>query len=110
MSPEERRELQRNMVEEIEVQQKLIPRLVESSRPVAPDNAIGRLTRMAGHQQSRVREASLNAACAKRSQLETAIGKIDQPVFWMCRRGDRPISHGRIMLLPESVLRVPCAG
>lgn len=47
MSPEERRELKRNMVEEIEVQQKLIPRLVESSKPVAPDNTIGRLTRMA---------------------------------------------------------------
>jgi len=109
MSPEERRELKRKIVKEIEVQQKLIPSLVESSKPVPPDNAIGRLTRMEAISSRGASEASLNAARAKLGQLETALGKIDQPDFGMCRRCDRLIPHGRIMLVPESVLCVQCA-
>ena len=109
MNPEERSELKRKIVDEIEVQRKLIPSLAESSKPVPPDNAIGRLTRMEAISSRGVSEASLNAARAKLGQLETALGKIDQTDFGMCRRCDRPIPHGRIMLMPESVLCVQCA-
>jgi len=109
MSPEERSELKRKIVDEIEVQKKLIPSLVESSRPVPPDNAIGRLTRMEAISSRGVSEASLNAARAKLGQLETALEKIEQPDFGMCRKCDRPIPHGRIMLMPESLLCVQCA-
>ncbi len=109
MSPEERSELKRKIVDEIEVQRTLIPSLAESSKPVPPDNAIGRLTRMEAISSRGVSEASLNAARAKLGQLETALEKVDQPDFGMCRRCDRPIPHGRIMLMPESVLCVQCA-
>lgn len=46
MSPEERNQLKRGIVEEIEAQKRLIESLKETSMPIAPDNAIGRLTCM----------------------------------------------------------------
>ena len=95
MSPEERSVLKRKIVDEIEVQRKLIPSLAESSKPVPPDNAIGRLTRMEAISSRGVSEASLNAARAKLGQLETALGKVDQPDFGMCQRCDRPSCHRR---------------
>jgi len=46
MNPAERQELKRNIEEAIAAQKTLIASLTETSKPVAPDNAIGRLSRM----------------------------------------------------------------
>jgi len=109
MQPEERQALKARIVEEIEAQKKLIQTLTETSKPVAPDNAIGRLTRMEAINSKSVSEASLQSARTKLHQLETALGKVDQPDFGICARCSHPIPHGRIMLLPQSRTCVSCA-
>ncbi len=45
MDLEEREELKREILNEIELQENQIESLKKSVKPVAPDNAIGRLTR-----------------------------------------------------------------
>ena len=87
----------------------MIENLAETSKRVAPDNAIGRLTRMEAISSRGVSEASLNSARAKLAGLETALEKMDQPGFGVCIRCGSPIPYGRIMALPENVLCVPCA-
>ncbi len=109
MNPAERQELKRNIEEAIEAQRILIASLSETSKPVAPDNAIGRLSRMEALNDRAVSEASLNAARHKLSLLETALGKVDQPDFGICVGCDSPIPPGRILLMPEVTLCVPCA-
>ncbi len=109
MNMEERQELKRKIEEEIEAQKTLIASLSETSKPVAPDNAIGRLSRMEALSDRAVSEASLNAARSKLSRLETALGNIDQPDFGICVGCDSPIPSGRIVLMPEATLCVPCA-
>ena len=109
MTSKERRELQRNIEEAIEAQKTLIASLSETSKPVAPDNAIGRLSRMEALNDRAVSEASLNAARTKLSRLETALGKVDQPDFGLCVSCDNPIPPGRIVLMPEATRCVPCA-
>lgn len=108
MNPEERQELKRIIEEEIEAQKELIASLRETSKPVAPDNAIGRLTRMEALSDRAVSEASLNAAQTKRSRLETALGKVDHPDFGICAGCGNPIPPGRILLMPEATRCVPC--
>lgn len=110
MNPEERQDLKRKIEEEIAAQKTLIASLLETSKPVAPDNAIGRLSRMEALSDRAVSEASLNAAQTKLSRLETALGKMDQPDFGICMGCDNPIPPGRILLMPEATLCVPCAG
>ena len=109
MNSVERQELKRKIEEEIEAQKTLITSLLETSKPVAPDNAIGRLTRMEALSDRAVSEASLNAAQHKLSRLETALGKVDQPDFGICVGCDSPIPPGRILLMPEATFCVPCA-
>ena len=109
MNLEEKQKLKRKISNEIRVQKQLIPKLSESAKPVAPDNAIGRLTRMEAINDQSVSEASLNSARAKLAKLGSALGKIDQPNFGICIRCGKLIPFDRIMLIPESVLCMPCA-
>ncbi len=109
MDDEGRAELKKQIVEEIEVQKHLVESFIETSKPVSPDNAIGRLTRMEAINSQNISEASLNSAQAKLVKLEKALSKVDLPDFGICVRCESPIPHGRIMLMPENVLCVSCA-
>ncbi|MDH5764249.1 MAG: TraR/DksA C4-type zinc finger protein [Nitrospinota bacterium] len=109
MNPQERQELKGKIEEEIAAQRTLIASLQETSKPVSPDNAIGRLSRMEALSDRAVSEASLNVAQTKLSRLETALDKVDQPDFGLCQNCGYPIPHGRILLVPEATRCVPCA-
>ncbi len=109
MKTEERQQLKQDIAEEIAAQKRLIESLTETSKPVAPDNAIGRLTRMEAINSKSVSEAGLYSAKTKLAKLETALGKVDGPDFGICRQCGKPIPLGRIKAMPENVLCVPCA-
>jgi len=100
----------KNLIEaEIIEEKSLIKNLVETSKPVSPDNAIGRLTRMEAISSRGVSESSLKSAREKLAKLEKALGKIDQPGFGVCVRCNKQIPFGRIMALPENNVCVTCA-
>ena len=109
MDNEGRVGLKKRIIEEIEVQKHLIKSFTETSKPVSPDNAIGRLTRMEAISSQNISEASLNSAQAKLVKLEKALSKVGLPDFGICVRCVNPIPQGRIILLPENVLCVSCA-
>ena len=109
MDNEGRVGLKKRIIEEIEVQKHLIESFSETSKPVSPDNAIGRLTRMEAISSQNISEASLNSAQAKLVKLNKALTKVDFPDFGICVRCNNPIPQGRIMLMPEIVLCIFCA-
>ena len=109
MNTEEREKLKRAIVDEIQAETHLIESLQDAVKPVAPDNAIGRLTRMEALGSKGISENTLGFARAKLAKLETALKKVDQPDFGICTRCEKPFPLGRIMALPENVLCVPCA-
>ena len=86
-----------------------IERLEKSAAPVAPDNALGRLTRMDSMNDQGLGVAALNQKREKLYLLEQALKRINQPGFGLCARCQRPIPVERLMALPESTLCVPCA-
>ena len=84
--------------------------LEEMTKPIAPENAIGRISRMDAINNKSVNEASLRNAQAKLSQLEDALYKVDNDEdFGKCRACGNPIQEGRLLLMPESAFCVPCA-
>ena len=109
MNEKERAELKQKIIEEIRTQKHLIESFTETSKPVAPDNAIGRLTRMEAISSQGISEASLNSSKAKLVKLEKALEKINLPEFGVCARCSMSIAQGRILLMPESTLCVSCA-
>ncbi len=86
-----------------------IKSLEEGSKPVAPDDAIGRLTRMDAINAKSINEANLNTAKVKLVKLERALSKLDDPDFGICAICEEPIPVGRIMLIPETTVCVQCA-
>ena len=109
MNLEDRFKLKQKVLEEIDNQKQLIASLTKTSKPVPPDNAIGRLTRMEAINDKSVSEATLGSAKQKLFGLEKALGKIEQPDFGLCVECQNPIPPGRIMLMPENPYCVPCA-
>ena len=81
----------------------------ELTRPIAPDDAIGRLTRMEAISSKSINEAALRKARNKLFRLERALHDMDGPDFGLCRECEEPIPFARLMVMPESVLCVACA-
>jgi len=81
----------------------------ELTKPIAPENAIGRVSRMDAINNKSVNEAALRQAEMKLRKMHQALEKIDQPHFGTCTGCGEQIPLGRIMLMPESTKCVRCA-
>jgi DnaK suppressor protein len=78
-------------------------------RPISPDNAIGRLSRMEAIGEQGVQQMALDAARLRQSELKRAIERMDaDPDFGLCENCDQPIPLARLMLMPESCCCVQC--
>ena len=108
MDGEERKKIEAIILREIGQCKKNIAALGELVKPIAPDNAIGRLTRMEAINAKSVNQAALSAAKVKLTKLKWALSHIDEPEFGLCRECGEPIPLGRILLMPESTMCVPC--
>ena len=93
----------------IETVKKDIVTYAELTKPVAPDDAIGRLTRMDAIGNKSIKEAALREAQNTLAKLERALKMIDRPGFGLCRECDEPIPLARLMIMPESDMCVECA-
>ena len=80
------------------------------TQPIAPDDAIGRLTRMEAINSKSINEAALRKSRNKLSRLERILREIDDPDFGLCQACEEPIPFARLMAMPESNLCVACAG
>jgi DnaK suppressor protein len=110
MKTEEKLRLKEKIVEDIGLLKKSIPSLEQASKPVAPDDAIGRLTRMEAISSQGINEANLRASKSRLSMLERALKRVDNdPEFGICVECEEAIPIGRLMLMPESLRCVHCA-
>jgi len=86
-----------------------ISQLKELTKPIAPENAIGRISRMDAINNKSVNEASLRSLEENVKKIKLALLRIDDPEFGMCRKCKNTIPEGRILLLPGTTLCVNCA-
>ncbi len=108
MTPENKEQLRQKLIAEVAATKNDIKRLEELTQPVAPDNAIGRLSRMEALNSKSVNEAALESALAKLPRLENTLAKIDHPEFGLCKKCKSPIPFERLMFMPESNLCMNC--
>jgi len=97
------------LLDEITKTEKQIIQYKELSKPVAPDVAIGRLSRMDAINNKSVTEAALRQAEDKLNKLKFVLSKVGSPDFGVCLKCKKEIPLGRILFRPESVLCVNCA-
>lgn len=83
--------------------------LKEQCKPISPENAIGRVSRMEAFQSKSIAEAALRRAENKMRTLQIALEKIKEPDFGSCKSCGQVIQAGRLMLMPESPYCIKCA-
>ncbi|BCS88547.1 TraR/DksA family transcriptional regulator [Pseudodesulfovibrio sediminis] len=96
--------------EEIESLKAEIPRLKARLKPVAPDNAIGRISRMDNIVNQSVVEAQLSKSKVRLVRLKEALKRVDEDEdFGLCVECGDPIPIARLKAMPETELCVECA-
>lgn len=102
-------EIRSHLEEAIEKTEKQVEEYRELTKPVAPDVAIGRISRMDAINNKSVNEAALRQAEHKLAQLKKVLAKVGKPEFGLCAKCGKPIPLPRILYRPESSRCVNCA-
>ena len=102
-------EIKQTILNEISKTEKLIAEYKELTKPVAPDDAIGRISRMDAINNKSVTEASLRQAEEKLKNLQRVLSRVGTRDFGICIKCGKAIPAGRILYRPESLTCVDCA-
>ncbi len=102
-------EFKQTILEEIKKTKELITEYKEMTKPVAPDDAIGRISRMDAINNKSVTEASLRQAEQKLRNLQRVLSRIGSSDFGKCINCGKAIPEARILYRPESLRCVDCA-
>ena len=102
-------EIKEKIIIEINKTEKSIIEYKEITTPIAPENAIGRISRMDAINNKSVAEAALRTAEEKLSKLKYMLTQIGEKDFGVCAKCKKPIPIGRILLMPQSRHCVNCA-
>ncbi|MBL7965183.1 MAG: TraR/DksA C4-type zinc finger protein [Flavobacteriales bacterium] len=94
---------------ELEKTRTSITALRELTAPVAPDEAIGRISRMDAINNKAINDAALRKAEEKLAQLERMRQHMDEPGYGLCKKCGAAIPMQRLILMPQSVHCVRCA-
>ncbi len=105
----QKEEIRARLEEEIKSTSKKVDEYRELTKPISPENAIGRVSRMDAINNKSINEAALQKAELKLNNLKVALSKIDDNDFGICRRCQQPIPIGRLLLMPQAISCVRCS-
>jgi len=110
MDDKQKQEFKEDVLAEIRSLEAQIPRLKELVKPVAPDNAIGRVSRMDNIVNQSVAEVQLSKAKVRLVRLKEALKRVDEDEnFGLCADCGDPIPRARLKAMPETEFCVECA-
>jgi DnaK suppressor protein len=101
--------IKETIIGEISKTEKAIEDYKALTKPIAPNDAIGRVSRMDAINNKSVNEASLRWAEIKLGNLNRVLSKLEDSDFGICLKCKQAIPIGRILIRPESLLCVNCA-
>ena len=102
-------EIKQKIIQEIEKIKIKITDLEELTKPIAPDCAIGRVSRMDAINNKSINENALRKAQNKLKGMEIALQNVADKNFGLCAKCNNQIPLGRILLMPHSRFCVHCA-
>jgi DnaK suppressor protein len=108
MTPAQKEELIRKIEADIQTAHYEIRELGQKVHPIAPDCALGRLTRMEAIGEKSVNDALLEKTKRRLVKLEYIRRRADTERFGLCDKCDEPITFARLMIVPESTVCIPC--
>ena len=108
MTSADKEEIRVAIKRKIEQVSESIKDLKEATKPISPENAIGRISRMDAINNRSVNEAALRAAEQRLIKLKKAQYDIDNEDFGKCQKCGEDIQIGRLKFRPESAFCINC--
>ena len=109
MTNQQRKDIKEKVLQEIEKTNLSVADYRDMTKPISPENAVGRISRMDAINNKSVAEAALRQAESKLKNLNLVLNAIDGKDFGICLKCQEPIPIGRILLMPQSRFCVNCA-
>ena len=103
-------EFERRVAIKLEGLEERIAEYRELTKPIPPENAIGRVSRMDAINNRSVNEAALRTAERQKADLVRALGRLRDDKFGLCHACGELIPIGRMLLMPGATRCVKCAG
>ena len=110
MKDEELKKIKKILTYEISKVNDNIIEYKKSTKPISPENSIGRVSRMDAINNKSVVEAALRNAEKKLKGLKIILSKIHNDDFGICIRCKTKIPIERILIVPETEKCVHCSG
>jgi len=109
MKAEEKEQLRALIPQRIERIKLDIEELIELTKPIEPDCAIGRVSRMDAINNKSINDATLIKKRRQLEGLESSLKSLDDKNFGKCVVCGNEIQMGRILIMPESRKCMACA-
>ncbi len=109
MNTEDRNKIHATLLHEKEKSEAKIADLKELTKPISPENAIGRVSRMDAINNKSINEAALRTSESKLRNINLALERIHENDFGKCNTCGSDIPLGRLLIMPGSSRCVRCA-
>ncbi len=109
LSDEQRQQIKEVIQQQISEAEKELKVLKELTAAVAPDDSIGRISRMDAINNKSVNDAAYRNTRSRLKLLKTVQDQVDDEHFGLCKRCGEPIAFGRIQIMPEKRVCVNCS-
>lgn len=109
MDQSDQDEMRKVIREKMEETREEIEQLKELTKPVKPDNAYGRLSRMDAINNKTINDAALRKQKSQLQKLERALKKIEEGQYDTCLKCGDDIPLGRLKFMPWTTKCVKCA-
>ena len=106
---QQKEEIKARIEEELIITSKKVEEYRELTKPISPENAIGRVSRMDAINNKSINDVALQQAELKLNNLKVALSKIDDADFGICRKCNQMIPIGRLLLMPQVITCVNCS-
>ena len=102
-------EIEDKVLDQIFELEKRIEHLEETTKPIAPDKGLGRLTRLDAMQDKSVKEAALRQARETLTKANYALSQLYRKGFGTCGMCGNEIPFERLLAVPHATICVGCA-
>ena len=86
-----------------------IDELRQIAKPIEPENAIGRISRMDAINNKSINDRMLRNSLQKLKNLKTGLKRLENIDFGICIQCKREININRLLLIPETLKCVKCS-
>jgi len=109
MTPQQRKQIEGKIIEDLAALEHEIIALKEKTKPISPDCSLGRLTRLEMISEQQVNEHALHEAEIRENRLKYAMQKVNNEDYGLCMECEEEVPFGRLMILPEANHCIKCA-